>query len=395
MLKLEFHLFYYNSKLLLMKITNKQNIAWVDLLRVVACFLVVLAHTCDPFVAQFGNNDIDFTSGVLWGSLVRPCVPLFVMISGILLLPIKTDMHTFYNRRLKRVVIPLIIWSVLTPILYYVYINYGGGSSSPNIDITQYTIPATVTKMYTFIFNFNYTIIPLWYLYMLVGLYLFMPIINAWLVQAEKKDIKTVLYIWGVSMILPYIQMAAPALGYEGNYGNMGLLGICDWNPYGTFYYFSGFLGYIILAYYLTKYPLEWSWKRTLITSAIMYSVGYAITSIGFFMTQQLFPGNYAYLEIVWYFSGINVFMMTFALFIIMQKIKVKGSATLSKMAALTFGVYLCHFLVVQIFYDLLYDIIPVPAGVKIPIMAIVSFVVTLTVVYFLSKSRITRRMIM
>lgn len=29
------------------------HIAWVDFLRILACFLVVLAHCCDPFVGSF------------------------------------------------------------------------------------------------------------------------------------------------------------------------------------------------------------------------------------------------------------------------------------------------------------------------------------------------------
>ena len=98
---------------------------------------------------------------------------------------------------------------------------------------------------------------------MLVGLYLFMPVMSAWLTQAKRQDVKIFLGIWIFGMTLPYIQMLAPALGYEGNYGNMGILGVCDWNPYGMFYNFSGFLGYMVLAHYLTKYPLAWSWKKT------------------------------------------------------------------------------------------------------------------------------------
>lgn len=62
------------------------HIAWVDFLRILACFLVVLAHCCDPFVGSF-DGSFNFKSAVFWGSLVRPCVPLFAMISGVLLFP--------------------------------------------------------------------------------------------------------------------------------------------------------------------------------------------------------------------------------------------------------------------------------------------------------------------
>ena len=44
------------------------------------------------------------------------------------------------------------------------------------------------------------------------------------------------------------------------------------------------------------------------------------LPSAGYLVMQEYFPGNYAYLEIVWLFGGINVFMMTFPVFVIVQK---------------------------------------------------------------------------
>jgi len=32
--------------------SRREHIGWVDLLRVLACFLVVFAHCCDPFVGH-------------------------------------------------------------------------------------------------------------------------------------------------------------------------------------------------------------------------------------------------------------------------------------------------------------------------------------------------------
>lgn len=80
------------------------HIAWVDFLRILACFLVVVAHCCDPFVGSF-DGTFNFKSAVFWGSLVRPCVPLFAMISGVLLFPVTMEMGAFYSKRLKRVLI--------------------------------------------------------------------------------------------------------------------------------------------------------------------------------------------------------------------------------------------------------------------------------------------------
>lgn len=375
--------------------TTKEHIGWVDLLRITACFLVVLAHCCDPFVAQFDNNRFDFLSGTSWGSLVRPCVPLFVMMTGVLLMPVREDMTVFYKKRIGRILIPLIFWSLLTPLFYYLYLNGAGVVTvSPNIVAEEHTLSAMLTRLYTFVFNFSYATIPLWYLYMLIGIYLIMPVVSAWLHSASQKDVKLFLKLWIASMCLPYFQMVAPSLGYVGNYGNMGVLGVCDWNPYGTFYYFSGFLGYVVLAWYLKTYPLQWSSKRIYLTALPLFVIGYLITLFGFLGTQKFYPGNYAYLEIVWYFSGINVFMMTYAVYIVMSNLRVRQSAFLAKLASLTFGIYLCHFFIVQVGYDLFYGNLPLPPYLLIPVNALFSFSVSAGIVWVMSRNRFLRRFV-
>lgn len=373
-----------NSKTIL---STPAHINWIDFARVVACFLVVLAHCCDPFVARFDDNPVEFLSGAAWGSAVRPCVPLFVMISGVLLLPVNMDTHTFYKKRLTRIIAPLVFWGIVTPILYYGYVN--SGVQPTNLNLADYTTSEMLVKILTFPLNFNYDIIPLWYLYMLIGLYLFMPIITPWLQSATKKDLKLFLYIWGFTMLVPYLQMAAPLLGYKGNYGNMGIFGVVDWNAFGTFYYFSGFLGYLVLAFYLKKYPLGWSWGKTWAVAAPLYIVGYCITYFGFVLTQKYYPGSYAQLEIIWYFYGMNVFMMTIAAYIVLQKVNIKNerwAKAFAYVAKLTFGIYLCHFLLVQIGYDFVYNTIPVAPVLQIPIIAVLAFTVSAIVVLLLSK---------
>lgn len=378
-----------------MVLKKRENIGWVDLLRMIACFLVVFSHCCDPFVAQFDNNRSAFQTGVFSGSLVRPCVPLFVMMTGVLLFPVRLGMAEFYKKRIKRILIPLIFWSITLPILYFVYLNYIGTTESPAIVLDNFTAEATLKKMYTFIFNFNYDTTPLWYLYMLIGLYLIIPLLGAWLDQASQRDIKLFLGVWGISLVLPYLKMAAPLLGYTGNYGNMGLFGVCDWNDYGTFYYVSGFVGYLILAYYLVKYPLNWSWGKTWAITVPMFLVGYAITSLGFLITQQHFPGNYAYLEIVWYFAGINVFLMTFPVFVIIQKCRIPSLPVLSRAASLTFGIYLCHFVFVQMAFDWFNALPALPVIVRIIGMACTAFLISYTVAWGMGRFKLTRRFIM
>lgn len=373
----------------------RENIGWVDLLRVIACFLVVFSHCCDPFVAQFDADRASFLTGVFSGSFVRPCVPLFVMMTGVLLLPVTAGMGDFYRKRIGRIIVPLVGWSILLPVLFFTYFVYINPSTmNPAIPMGSYTQDVLLGKFYTFIFNFNFDTTPLWYLYMLVGLYLVMPVLSGWMKQATQKDVKLFLKVWGIALLLPYVKMVAPMLGYTGNYGNMGLFGVCDWNDYGTFYYFSGFIGYLVLAYYLVKYPLSWSWNRTLAIGIPMFLVGYLITSCGYVLTQKYFPGNYANLEIVWYFAGINVFMMTFPVFVMVQKLNVASSPFMSRLASLTLGVYLCHFIFVEIAYDV-FAIQSLPFIVRILLMACSAFFVSALLTWAMSQIKLLRRLVM
>lgn len=368
-------------------LAQPERLVWVDVLRVVACFLVVLAHSCDPYVGKFDAAPDQFMAGTAWGSLVRSCVPLFTMMSGVLLLPVNMDTSIFYKKRLSRVILPLVFWGIVTPVLYVLYVN--SATLPTNLSVNDFNWDSAVHKILTFPINFNYDITPLWYLYMLVGIYLFMPIISPWLRESSQKDIKCFLWIWGFSMIIPYIVMFAPYVGYEGNYGSTGILGVCLWNPYGMFYYFSGFLGYVVLAYYLVRFPLNWSLNKTLAITLPLFALGYFITFWGFVTLQRLYPGNYEQLEIVWYFTGINVFMMTFSVFVLMQRIKIKNNSVakfINGLAKLTFGVYLCHFLLVQIGYDVVYNYIPLPYYLQVPLVAILAYTASTAVVWVLAK---------
>lgn len=373
--------------------STKIYLPWIDFLRILACFMVIISHSCDAFVGTFDNSST-FHQGVFWGSIVRSCVPLFAMMSGILLFPIQSDLSTFYKKRIGRLIIPLVFWSITLPILFYIYLNFIKTSTSALIDMDNYSIIATLKKISTAIFNFNYDTTPLWYIYMLIGLYLIIPIIGAWLEKASKKDLHYFLIFWSITLLVPYIKIIAPNLGYTGNYGNNGIWGVCNWNEFGTFYYFSGFLGYIVLAYYLMKYPLNWTLKKTLSVSIPVFVVGFVITYYGFLWVQQNTPGNYANLEVIWYFCNINSAMMTVSIFLIVQKANIKASPLLKNIAAATFGIFLCHFVITQSITDVFLDMPHIPATVKIWIIAIVTCIISYLLTRLLGSNSWTRRFV-
>lgn len=374
----------------------RQQIGWIDLLRVIACFLVVVSHSCDPFVSCFGSDRSAFLAGSLTGSAVRPCVPLFAMMTGALLLPVSaTGLSAFYRKRIGRIIPPLVFWSLVLPVLFFVYFTYvSPDTRNPIALLDEHQDPAAVLKKcWTFLLNFNFDTTPLWYLYMLIGMYLVMPLISPWLRQAPRRDLKLVLGVWMLSLCVPYVKLFAPMLGFPGENGDVDLWGVCTWNEFGMFYYVSGFMGYMLLAYYLMRYPLQWSWRKLLGVCIPMFVVGYAITSCGYLWVESLYPGNFAYLEIVWYFSGINVFLMTFPVFAIVQKAGISVRPWLSKLASYSFGIYLCHFVFIYVSYDVL-DLPSLPDGVRILLMACLTFAISTAVVWGMWRWKVTRRFV-
>lgn len=376
--------------------SEREHYAWVDLLRVVACFMVVLAHACDPFVGQFETDRTAFLSGVAVGSLMRASVPLFVMMTAVVLLPLRRQapVGVFYRKRIGRIALPLVFWSLALPVIMWAYYNFiNPSTANALLSAEAYTGSALVGKLSTWIWNFNFDTTPLWYLYMLVGLYFVIPVIDAWLQSASRSDVRTLLIVWLCSMLLPWVKMAAPLLGYEGNYGHMGLWGECDWNPYGMLYYVSGFAGYIVLAYYMKTWPLTWSSGKMWAVFAPLFAIGYVITFTGFVIIQNYYPGNYAYLEIIWYFCGLNVWMMTVSVFAAMQRVKGVSGSGLSRLAGLTFGIYLCHFPFEYVAYDML-DFAVLPSWLRIIGGAVVTFVIAAVLCRVMSMWRPTRRLI-
>lgn len=195
----------------------------LDLLRLVAFFLLIACHTCDPFnaAATYGSGEADaeFTRwGAIWGAVVRPCVPVFVMLTGALLLgrsraslllghPV--PMRSFYSRRIPRVLWPFLIWSCGYYLFPWVLGLLGFGADAvtlffPWAETTDQSFATALGRIVRIPCNFSYVACHMWYIYMLLGLYLYLPIFDAWVSQATRRQKSFVLVLWGLStFILP------------------------------------------------------------------------------------------------------------------------------------------------------------------------------------------------
>ena len=124
-----------------------------------------------------------------------------------------------------------------------------------------------------------------------------------------------------------------------------------------------------------------------------MWLIGYAVTVAGYIVLQQNYPGNYAYLEIIWLFTGINVFMMTLPVFVVMQRLRYRSNPGLRLVAKLSFGIYLCHFIFVMLAYDI-YDAGTWAPFVRICLMSLTVFAAAATLTWILYANRFTARLV-
>ncbi len=368
----------------------KHDLTWIDYLRVIACFLVVLAHCCDAYVSSASAES--FMAGSLWGTFYRPSVPLFIMISGVLLMPTSMRIAEFYSRRLKRVLIPFAFWSIISPFLFYILVS-SVNMLNPTIHAEHHTITAVLNNAWLWLFNFSYSTIPYWYVYMMVGVYLIIPIMSVWVQQATQKELLLVLKLWFFTTFIQYIEIILPFLGYQGNYGSFGIFGNCSWNTFTTFQYIGGFIGYVLLAHYLVKYPLQWSLGKTISLGILSWLIGYGISFGAFHYVRNNYPENFNMLEIPWAYTSFNVVLMTIPIFLIAQKIHFRPSILIAKLAECSYGIFLVHFVIVHACYEFVARYITIPPFFQLFVVVLVSFPLTALIVAGLRTMPLFRKL--
>ena len=321
----------------------QNRIVWLDVVRFVAMFAVVMCHCCDPFTFTPSVTSPELKlCGTVYGSLLRPCVPLFVMITGALLLPVKGDAGPFYRKRISRVVWPFALWSVLYSMFPWLTGVLGMPKSVVSVCFPYATEPIleqsfTTSALNTArcLLNFGEIDAHMWYIYLLIGLYLYLPVFSAWVEKASERAKLIFLLVWAVTLFVPYYRA----------FVNIYLGGSCSWNEFYALYYFAGFNGYLLLGHYLRRHPMPL--KRTLLLGALSFAAGYAVTFTGFLRTSLNPSSTSEQLELFYYFLSPNVVMMTWPIFALCQHVKVRSQRVQQWLASLTecgFGVYMIHF---------------------------------------------------
>ncbi len=230
----------------------------VDLIRTIAIVGVILLHASNDLTIQQMNQFeiIRWTTVDVYESMGRIGVPLFVMLTGALLLqPSKNEsLSAFFKKRWARIGLPWIFW--------------GGAYFAWDflVEHQAFTSNAIIQGLLTGPYY------QFWYLYMLLGLYLLTPILRILLAHADQTIVKYLLILWVLgASIIPVFSLVTT---YQLN---------------NTVFTITGYVGYFVLGTYLLTLQIRRS------TLSIFTVFGIALTAIGTYLLAATIGGGTMY----------------------------------------------------------------------------------------------------
>ena len=156
--------------------TGRQEIPWIHLVRVLACVMVVAIHICNiAFEHNPKDNFVNEIDSIFAFVVLKPCVPLFLMVTGYLILPYSygNDVKGFYRKRVPRVLFPLLSWSVIYAVLPYCLGTADVHQTLRELLLSPIKVPEPLGCI-------------LWYLFVLLGIYLIIPFVSERIYDNKK-----------------------------------------------------------------------------------------------------------------------------------------------------------------------------------------------------------------
>src|SRR5690606_11421211 len=299
---------------------------WLDLARILAIPAVVLIHVLVPVVLA---RTTEFASGTWWtaatlSSAARWCVPVFVMVSGALLLdPSRPSaLLPFLGKRLRRVGIPLCVWTVV----YLLFQRYYLPGEITAVDVKQAIYAGSPA-------------LQLYFLVIILGLYLLTPFLRVITMHASwPKQAAFVVVLLGIGMLDEALR---------------DLTGTGDLNAATQF---LPYVGYYVAGWVLRDVAVS---RRLVAIAAVTFVGSVVLTTVGTGVlgTSRGINAEGLYL---WEYLSPPVTTLSLAAFVLIRAWGTRsrmlrsdrGAIRLRRVADLTFGVYLVHMIVLLTAYQ-------------------------------------------
>ncbi len=286
--------------------------SWADMCRLLAIFGVILIHTSAPVFYEFRTISLDkFLVANLIDSMARVSVPLFIMLSGALLLG-RNSGTVWEGRRILKVLIPLVFWSFV----HLFWLNVWAAKPLNVVEATVQILQAPA--MYH-----------LWFVYMIIGIYLLLPMLRV-ISVAIISDKKMAIYLFSLWVVINSITIYYPI-------GTLQLLKLPNTLAWP---------GYFILGYYLATSE---TFKG--ISSRLSGFIFIAASLSTFALSWRINAASLTPNETAFEYFSPNVLIASCAAFVWIRKIEIQTSLVkpLEYLSSLVFPVYCMHILIIEL----------------------------------------------
>ncbi|HOO79285.1 MAG TPA: acyltransferase family protein [Lachnospiraceae bacterium] len=332
---------------------------YLDNLRVIACVLIVGVHVSAYNLEDRAIGSFPFLITNAYDCLAIIGVPLFVMISGALLLQdsYKITFRKLFRHKIPRLVIAYFFWLTFFNVINCYQEGYGYSWDSIKHNIILNTLLGN-------------GIYHLWFIPMIIGIYLLIPFFKK--IASDELLCRYFLILYFViSIFMPTL------LKFDFRFKTI-VLSLYERIPFSMV---IGYTGYFILGHYLHTYVgrIKRSW---LIVIAIVGFLAYQASHLTcYFISvqkEELSTILNDPLTVPDCLAAIAIFLLVKQLW--------NTRSFCSRIAKYSFGIYLIHpfFLMVAGWIGL--DTLFLPAVISIPIVVIGLFGLSLLVIFLLSK---------
>ncbi|MBP3328950.1 MAG: acyltransferase family protein [Clostridia bacterium] len=351
---------------------TKTRTVYLDYLRVFATFAVIVIHTCADFWSTGTVLSFEWNVLTVYECLVRWCVPIFVMISGVLFLnPEKElNMKTIFTKNIFRLITSYAFWSL----------SHSLFTSRHDINVLK-ILSQTIGG------------VPhLWFIPMIIGIYLILPFLKK-ISKYKELAIYYIFLFFLFTLLVPqtltiiYECINIPRLSAVADPFNYVL-------ENSHFFFVAGYSGFFLLGFRLSQTQL--TQKQTLIIEVSGFlSVIFTIISTVFFSKKLSKPADF-FLE----YLTVNVLLESIAVFIffkhLFQKIKISNrvNSFVAKLSKYSFGIYLCHMLVLKIAKKIGLTAVSFNPIFAIPVTALFVFIVSCIISAVIHKIPVLKKYI-
>lgn len=279
-----------------------------DLLRILAMLQVVIIH-CVAMYAEQSNTDrtvLSLTSNFLCNASY-PSVPLFVMLTGAFVFTAehKIELLGFYKKSFRNIVEPTLIWSLIYVLLNVVILYVKAHFS---VEPQDFKVP--------FISLLNGSpYYHLWYMYMIIGLYAVIPLLNRLLYRLSSRYI----LISGAFLLTISVTTNLPSY-------------LTAWPIQ-----FIGYLGYFLLGYALREGLQSIQLKSSVIASLSLMLAILAWGVSEYQIHKEIEPNLFGYLSPI-------VAIQTLITYLYFSRLSILSLyPLLKKFAEFSLGIYFVH----------------------------------------------------